>query len=76
MSDKYICFIAALIAVCYSVFIISHVVSGQSVPNGIVFGSCVGALCVLAGVKYEKMKQTGYFTADLDASEQDDPSDA
>lgn len=68
MMDKYLVCIAGLIAFTY--FIYMSIGPGG---DGIIFATVVGALCAIAGVKYEKFKQTGYITPYLEASD-DEPS--
>lgn len=61
--------------VCFGLFVVItygiYMIFGPG-GDGIIFGTVVGALCVLAGVKYEKMKQTRYIRTDFDVSEVDE----
>lgn len=48
---------AALVVVAYTVYIYSHVLTGQDIPNGVLLSGVIGAVCALGGVQYQKNKQ-------------------
>lgn len=52
MDDPYLCVMAICIVAAYGIYMIFN-----PHTNGLVFGSVVGAVCVLAGVQYQKKKQ-------------------
>jgi hypothetical protein len=45
----------------YTVYMGCHVLAGQPIPDGIIFGSVLGAVCGLAGFTVSKV-QTAYRT--------------
>lgn len=59
MNDNYLVCMAALIVVSY--FIYMFIGPGG---DGVIFASVVGAVCVLTGVKYERMKARNYIPGD------------
>jgi len=59
MSDKYTCYIGGMITILYTVYISAHVLAHTLIPNGIILSGAVGALCVLAGVRYGDAKAKG-----------------
>lgn len=51
MSDKYICVIAALIALCYCVYILGFISIGEQPADGVLFSACIGGIALVAGVQ-------------------------
>lgn len=63
------CIMAALAVQAYSVYIVSHVLAGAPIPNGILFGSLLGFIGILAGVKYSDVRrETCYKSSESDAN--------
>ena len=42
----------------YSVYMLSHVAAGMPPPDGVIFGSVIGAVGALAGYAYAKKPST------------------
>jgi len=61
MKDLGLVCMAGFIAVCY--FIYMYIGPGG---DGVIFGSVLGAICVLAGVKYERNKTAIAYQATED----------
>jgi len=57
MNDNDLVKMGSLIVVCYSVYMICHVAQGTLAPNGLILSAVIGAICVLAGVKYERIRK-------------------
>lgn len=56
MNDKSLVCMAALIVITYSVYMLSHVLQGSLAPDGIILSGVIGAVCLLAGVKYQTIR--------------------
>lgn len=64
MNDQGLVCIAGFVTILYSVYITAHVLAGSLIPDGLILSGCVGALCVLAGVKYQKNVYAKYEPAE------------
>lgn len=51
LSDKFMCVLAALIALCYITYIVGFIAIGEKPADGIVFSAVIGALALMGGVK-------------------------
>ena len=56
MKDNSIICMAAIILGLYATYVFGSVAVGREPADGIVFGSILGALMLLAGVKYERKR--------------------
>lgn len=53
MNDTSLVKMAVLIVIVYSVYMFCHVIQGTLAPDGIYLSAVIGAVCLLAGKKYE-----------------------